>query len=77
MSCQPAPFEVGESDLLRDLACEVYVRGRRGARAEGQRRNTLTPAETVVGVRGVAADAVGQSVASLRTKLVRALPRPS
>ena len=41
------------------------------ARAEGQRRNTLTPAETVVGVRGVAADAVGQSVASLRTKLVR------
>eukprot|EP01043_Picozoa_sp_COSAG02_P053478 COSAG02_NODE_5909_length_3943_cov_2.182882_2_plen_502_part_00 len=34
-----------------------------------RRRSTLSPAETVVGVREVAADAIGQSVESLRAKL--------
>ena len=38
---------------------------------EAARRRTLTPAESVVGVRGIAADTVGQSVASLRSKLAR------
>jgi hypothetical protein len=47
------------------------VMGSQGAgRAQPtSRRSTLTPAETVVGLRGVAADTIGQSVESLRAKL--------
>jgi len=81
-----APADVDRSSMHKPSPAQheaapasvMWSGGGGRARAEGQRRNTLTPAETVVGVRGVAADAVGQSVASLRTKLVRpALPRPS
>jgi len=77
-----APADVDRSSMHKPSPAQheapasvMWSGGGGRARAEGQRRNTLTPAETVVGVRGVAADAVGQSVASLRTKLVRpALP---
>ena len=73
-----APADVDRSSMHKPSPAQheapasvMWSGGGGRARAEGQRRNTLTPAETVVGVRGVAADAVGQSVASLRTKLVR------
>jgi hypothetical protein len=38
---------------------------------EGSRHNAFTPADTVIGIRGLAADTVGHSVASLRSKLAR------
>ena len=77
-----APADVDRSSMHKPSPAQheaapasvMWSGGGGRARAEGQRRNTLTPAETVVGVRGVAADAVGQSVASLRTKLVRPHP---